>query len=76
MKKIALWIGILLLAGLIWYLFIKPYDYLVRFEVKTSPGTVNQMIKIWNDVLEPQGTVEQESLTHLNQTLKFSDSTH
>ena len=76
MKKIALWIGILLLAGLIWYLFIKPYDYLVRFEVKTSPGTVNQMIKIWNDVLEPQGTVEQESFTKLNQTLIFNDSTH
>ena len=76
MKKIALWTGILLSAGLIWYLFIKPYDYLVRFEVKTSPGAVNQMIKIWNDVLEPKGEIEQESLTHLNQTLKFNDSIH
>ena len=76
MKRIALWAGILILAGLIWYLFIKPYDYLVRFEVKTSPGTVNQMIKIWNEVLEPKGEVEQESLTHLNQTLKINDSTH
>ena len=64
------------MAGLIWYLFIKPYDYLVRFEVKTSPGTVNQMIKIWNNVLEPKGEIVQESLTHLNQTLKFNDSIH
>ena len=76
MKKIALWTGILLIAGLIWYLFIKPYDYLVRFEVKTSPGTVNQMIKIWNDVLEPKGIIEQKSLTQLNQTVIFNDSTH
>ena len=76
MKKIALWTGILLFAGLVWYLFIKPYDYLVRFEVNTSPGTVNQMIKIWNDVLEPNGLIEQESLSQLNQTLKFNDSTH
>ena len=76
MKKIALWIGILVMAGLIWYLFIKPYDYRVRFQVKTNPGTVNQMIKIWNDVLEPKGTIEQKSLTELEQTLQFNDSTH
>ena len=76
MKKIALWVGILVLAGLIWYLFIKPYDYRVRFEVKTSPGTVNQMIKIWNNVLEPKGIIEQKSLSELEQTLQFNDSTH
>ena len=34
------------------------------------------MIKIWNDVLEPKGFIEQESLTELEQTLQFNDSTH
>ena len=76
MKKVLIGIGVILLAGLIWYLFIKPYDYLVRFEVKTSPGTVNQMIKLWNGVLESKGSVEQESLTELSQTLVFNDSMH
>lgn len=76
MKKVLLWAGIIVLAGLLWYLFVKPYDYLVRFEVKASPGTVNQMIKTWNEVLEPKGILEQQSLTELNQVLKFGDSTH
>ncbi|MGI9546081.1 MAG: GyrI-like domain-containing protein [Flavobacteriaceae bacterium] len=76
MKKIFLWAGVVILAGLIWYLFIKPYDYLVRFEVKSSAGTANQMIKLWNNVLEPKGSLEQRSLTELNQVLKFNDSTH
>lgn len=76
MKKTLLWAGIILLAGLIWYLFLKPSDYLVRFEVKTFPGTVNQMVKIWNNALENPGQIEQTSLTSLTQTLKFNDSTH
>ena len=76
MKKILLWVGVILLAGLVWYLFLKPSDYLVRFEVKTFPGTVNQMVKIWNNALENPGEVEQSGLTALTQTLKFNDSTH
>ncbi len=76
MKKIALWLGIGIIAVLIWYFLIKPYDYLVRFEIKTYPGTVNQMIKIWNDAMENPGTLEQTSLYELNQTLTFNDSTH
>ena len=76
MKKVALWLGIAVIAVLFWYFLIKPYDYLVRFEVKASPGTVNQMIKIWNGVLQNPGTIEQESLNELNQVLTFNDSTH
>ena len=76
MKKVALWLGIAVIAVLFWYFLVKPYDYLVRFEVKTSPGAVNQMIKIWNGVLESPGTIEQESLNELKQTLTFNDSTH
>ena len=76
MRKIFLWVGVVLLTGLLWYLFIKPSDYLVRFEVKTFPGTVNQIVKIWNDALEKPGKVTQSDLTELTQTLVFGDSTH
>lgn len=32
--------SIVLLGFLIWYFFLKPYDYIVKFSVPTSPGTV------------------------------------
>ena len=76
MKKVFTAAGIILLLGLAWYLFIKPYDYLVRFEVKTTPGTANQMIKIWNNTLDQNAGIEQESLSELYQTFEFGDSIH
>ena len=76
MKKVIIWIGVLLFAGLIWYLFIKPYDYLVRFEVKTSPGTVSQVIKSWDNLNEEVTVIDQESLSELDIQLNFNDSTH
>jgi len=45
MKKAAYALGILLAAGLVWYMFLKPYDYLVSFEVNTFPGAIRQTIK-------------------------------
>lgn len=66
----------MLLVGLIWYLFIKPYDYLVTFKARTFPGTINQSIKIWNSTLKDAQLVKQEGLTHLEQNIKFNDSTY
>ncbi|MAZ27607.1 MAG: hypothetical protein CL868_11095 [Cytophagaceae bacterium] len=40
MKKIALILLILVVAGLSWYLFIKPYDYSVSFRTKYGPSAV------------------------------------
>jgi len=76
MKKVILVLGVLLLAGLAWYLFIKPYDYLVSFKARTFPGTINQSLKIWNSTLKDAQLVNQEGLTHLEQNIKFSDSTY
>ena len=52
MKKISTIIGFFLAGFLLWYLIIKPYDYLVTFKVKTTVGTINQSIKLWNTSLE------------------------
>lgn len=48
MRKIKILSIFILLAALIWYLFFKPYDYTVRFKVKTSPGTIFIGIEEWN----------------------------
>ncbi len=39
-KKIIYTLMSLLVLALIWFLFIKKYDYQINFSIKTSPGTV------------------------------------
>ncbi len=76
MKKIIAIISILLAGFLIWYLVIKPYDYLVTFKVKTNVGTINQSLKLWNSSLENKNPLEQENLNNLVQQININDSTH
>ncbi|HMB64881.1 MAG TPA: GyrI-like domain-containing protein [Eudoraea sp.] len=75
MKKIKIVLGVILPAALIWYLFVKPYDYLVAFNVRALPGTINQSIKTWNASLQNAKIIESEDLA-LTQELIFNDSTH
>ena len=76
MKKITTIIGLLLAVFLLWYLIIKPYDYLVTFKVKTSAGTINQTLKLWNKSLENSTPIQQENLRNLTQQITVKDSTH
>ena len=48
MKKIKILLTIILLGSMVWYLFIKPHDYIVRFKIKTSPGTMWSGVEDWN----------------------------
>ena len=75
MKKFSAIIGFLTIGFLLWYLIIKPYDYLVTFKVKTSAGTINQSIKLWNTSLENSSPIQQENLKNLTQQIKIKDST-
>ena len=75
MKKISAIIGFLTIGFLLWYLIIKPYDYLVTFKVKTSAGTINQSIKLWNTSLENSSPIQQENLKNLTQQIIVKDST-
>ncbi|RNC92584.1 MAG: AraC family transcriptional regulator [Allomuricauda sp.] len=78
MKKILK--GILLFVGLVivWYFFIKPSDYIIRFETQTFPGAINQTIKLWHQTHDTIGQVEQNGaeLNTLYQTIRFGDSIH
>ena len=75
MKKISAIVGFLSVGFLLWYLIIKPYDYLVTFKVKTSAGTINQSIKLWNTSLENSSPIQQENLKNLTQQIIVKDST-
>jgi len=75
MKKISTIIGFLTIGFLLWYFIIKPYDYLVTFKVKTSAGTINQSIKLWNTSLANSSPIQQENLKNLTQQIIVKDST-
>jgi len=76
MKKISILLLFLILGGIIWYVFVYPYDYLVTMQVKANTGTINQTIKLWNSSLDDTELIFDKDLEHLSQRLHFNDSTH
>jgi len=76
MKNIKYLIAFVLLGGLLWYLFIKPYDYLVTFKSKTFPGAINQTIKTWSLSLDNSTIIDQSDINNLKQRITFNDTTY
>ncbi len=76
MKKISFLLLFLILGGIVLYVFVYPYDYLITMQVKANTGTINQTVKLWNLSLKNSELQWDEDLTHLSQTLHFNDSTH
>ncbi|MBZ9729341.1 GyrI-like domain-containing protein [Salegentibacter sp. JZCK2] len=80
MKKIFLLFLTLVLLGLIWFLFIKKYDYQFRMEAKYGPGTVYHEISEWkrlNSGISEDNIVVTQSEPFKNLTQKvysYSDS--
>jgi effector-binding domain-containing protein len=48
MKKVKFLTGFVILGILTWYLLVKPSDYIVRFKVGTSPGTLLKEVEEWS----------------------------
>lgn len=76
LKKILSLIGILAILGILWYLFLKPTDYRVSFNVATTAGTINQSIKSWNTQLDGGILETTDDMNILKQQLRFGDSIH
>ncbi|MEA1785539.1 GyrI-like domain-containing protein [Arenibacter sp. GZD96] len=77
MKKIVLYSLLVVVAiSLIWYLFLKPYDYLVGFSVIASPGTIEQSIKQWGADLENAKFIDPKNKNNITQQFNFNDSIH
>ncbi|NNE03079.1 MAG: AraC family transcriptional regulator [Eudoraea sp.] len=76
MKKVYFILGVFIIGGLIWYLFVYRFDYLVTFNAKANSGTINQTIKLWNSTLDGAEIEVYEDLQHLTQTIPLKDSTH
>ena len=76
-KKAASVLLFLVLGAVIWYFFIKPSDYIIRFKANTFPGAINQTLKLWDQTLDTVQKISQDGdLYHLSQKLRFGDSIH
>ena len=70
MKKVLFILLFCAIGVLAWFLFVRPYDLQVRFTLKTKPGVVRQLVKLWdkNDegrkiiAFSPEGIIEQEAV--------------
>jgi effector-binding domain-containing protein len=77
MRKTSIGILLVVLFAILGYLFIYPYDYVIRFEAETFPGAINQSVKEWNKLVGVPGSpVIQEDLYHLQQEVQVGDSVH
>jgi len=75
MKLIKRGIFFIIFGVLIWYFFVKEYDYQINFNAKTTVGTVNQSIKSWNSSLQNFQPINQINEGELLQTIKQNDTT-
>jgi len=75
-KKIGLFILLFVFITSIWYLFFKPYDYLVTFKANTFPGTINQTIKLWSKSIDTSTTIMQEDIQNISYNFTVNDSTY
>lgn len=77
MKKFIIGLILLVVIAGIGYFFVYPYDYTVRFEAPSFPGTVNQSVKIWHQTagtLDSQ--VEKGDIMDFMQEVQAGDSIH
>ena len=76
MKKVVILLGTLLVLGICWYLFVYPYDYVVRMQAKTFPAAITQTLKLWAKENSNMSILEQKGTESITMELSFGDSTH
>ena len=75
-KKIAFIISNLLFAFLLWYPFIKPYDYLVSMAYGTFTWTINQIIKSWSKAKKNKISLCSRDFLNMEKHWQINDSVH
>ena len=78
MIKIKFLITFIICGGLAWYLFIKPHDYIIRFKIKTSPGTLWSGVEDWNITNQKKNLFsfkinKKDPFTSLSETLYVNE---
>lgn len=71
MRKWILGFALVLFGVLIWFLFIRTYDFSVSFKAETLPEIVNQSLKVWNK--EVEGTLYNRAKEDIIQKLRLGE---
>jgi hypothetical protein len=75
-KKIA---GVIVAAAcivLVWYVFVRTFEFEVNFKAKTLPGDIIQSIRIWNKSLPGAVITNVDSLDKLSQKILWKDRSY
>lgn len=82
MKKFLLAVSFIIVAVLIWYLFIKQYDYQFRTSAKNSPGILFSEISDWkkfttaNDAPNDIYLINRRPFKSITQRIKVDSSSY
>jgi len=79
LKIVLLSIAVGLVSYLLWYFFIKSYDYAVNFYVKSAPGTVYEQVadwKKWDHFAAEESTVvtSKKPYSEINQFVPLNNT--
>lgn len=69
MRKSLLIFSCLVTIGLLYYLFIRSFEFEVNFKAKTLPGDLMETIRIWNRSLDSANVIKVDSLSSLKQVI-------
>lgn len=69
MRKVLWLVCSTLLIALLYYLFIRPYEFEVNFKANTIPGDIIETIRIWNRSLKDSKIIEVDSFSRVKQSI-------
>lgn len=76
MRRILLTFVAVVAVGLVYYLFIRSYEFEVSFKATTTPGDVIETIRLWNRSLPDAEIAEVDSFARLDQTIRWQNRTY
>jgi hypothetical protein len=72
MRRISFALLAAILVALVYYLFIRTYEFEVNFKSNTTPGDIIETIRIWNRSLDHAKIIDVDSFSRLNQTIVWN----
>jgi hypothetical protein len=76
MKKFLVILSGVVLVALLYYLFVRPFEFEVNFTAKTLPGDLIATVRHWNGALDSAKVTEIDSLSGLKQTIVWENKSY
>ncbi|MBX2969255.1 MAG: hypothetical protein KF803_07780 [Cyclobacteriaceae bacterium] len=76
MRRIILGLLSILFVFTVYYFFVRPFEYEIRFKSNTLPGDLIETIRIWNKSLERARILKVDSFSTVTQTVVVEQRTY